>query len=97
MRALSFIGTGISSSELSLAWALAWAEVPYCCDRNACAEGTGFDSARLMAGLEGALRSPDRSDVFLVGAAAAADPMAEWLLEPIGVGDAVAITGGVSV
>lgn len=83
MRALSFIGTGISSSELSLSWAEVAAGA-YRCDLDACAVvGTGFDSARLIVGLvEGAFRSPDRSDVFLVGA------VVEWLPEPIGVGEA---------
>lgn len=83
MRALSFIGTGISSSELSLSWAEVAAGA-YRCDLDACAVvGTGFDSARLIVGLvEGAFRSPDRSDDFLVGA------VVEWLPEPIGVGEA---------
>lgn len=86
VRALSFIGTGISSSELSLS-------VEYCCDcafdsllaAAAADSGTGLESLRLSCCLEGGRRRACRADVLLPRAV-------KWLPAPIGVGDAVAIS-----
>lgn len=80
MKALSFIGTGISSSELSALVPANWEPEAAC---EAAAFGTGFDWARSSPGLDGALLNPDLSDGFRVGA--------EKWLDPMGVGEAVAI------
>lgn len=86
MRALSFIGTGISSSELSLT-------VEYCCgcdwdldsfDADAPAPWIGFDSLRLRPGRDVGRRSACLADVLR-------PREVKWLPGPMGVGDAVAI------
>jgi len=88
VRALSFMGTGISSSELSL-------RVEYCCDCDfasfppaptiAGAEPpTGFDSLRLICCLEVGRRRACLADVLR--------PIdVKWLPGPSGVGDAADI------
>lgn len=85
MRALSFIGTGISSSELSLS-------VAYCCEwllasagSTAAADaGPGLDSLRARPG-----RDVGRLRACLADVLRPRD--VKWLPWPTGVGDAVAM------